>query len=113
MIAQRRVLRESAIEHAAHVVRDSTRAPIDRGEICVSDAQEDIELTPAGEERPHGHHLREHDSDGEEIAAMVQLFADDLLGRHVPELAFELSYVRTSLELRGARDAEIRELHGA
>ncbi len=58
-------------------------------------------------------HLGEHDAEREQIAPRVELAPDDLLGRHVAELAFELPGVRPPLELGGARDAEVGELHRA
>ena len=49
----------------------------------------------------------------EDVAPRVELAPDDLLGRHVPELALELPGVGAALDLRRARDAEVGELHRA
>ena len=62
---------------------------------------------------PQDEHLGQHDAEREDVAPRVELAPDDLLGRHVAELALELSGVGAALDLRGARDAEVGELHGA
>ena len=82
-------------------------------EVGVADAHQDVELLAAAEERPQDEHLGEHDAEREEIAPRVELAPDDLLGRHVPELAFELPGVGAPLDLGRARDAEVGELHRA
>ncbi len=109
----RRIFCESAKQNGAHVVGHATRVAIDRRHVGVANAKEHVELAPTGKKRAHRDHLGEHDAEREEIASCVELASDDLLGRHVPELSFELTDVRAAFELRGARDPEIRELHGA
>ncbi len=48
-----------------------------------------------------------------EIASRVELAADDLLRRHVPQLAFELAGVGAPFDLGRAGDAEVGELDRA
>ena len=101
----------SAVEHLSHVVGDAARVAVDGGEVRVANAEQDVELATAGEERANGDQLGEHDADDEEIASTVQLAAHDLLGRHVPQLALQLTRARAPFELGGAGNAEVRELH--
>jgi hypothetical protein len=110
---ERGIAREGAEEDGAHVVGDAVARAIDDRHVGVADAQQDVELLAAAEERPQDQRLGQHDPDGEQIAALVEIATDDLLGRHVAELALELPGVRPTLDLRGARDAEVGQLHRA
>ena len=111
--AQHRVARERAEEHAANVVGHARRRAVDRRDVRVANPHQDVELFAAAEERPQDEHLGQNDARGEEVAARVELAADDLLRRHVAQLAFELTGVGASLDLRRAGDAEVGELHRA
>ena len=112
-VALRGILRERAEQHRADVVGDAAGVAVDGAHVRVADAEQHVELAPAGEERAHRHHLREDDGEREEIAPRVELAPHDLLGRHVAKLSFELTDVGATLELRGARDAEVRQLDRA
>jgi hypothetical protein len=67
----------------------------------------------AAEEALQARALVEHDAEREEVGARVDLSADDLLGRHVARLSADGADVALVVLDRRARDAEVREAHGA
>ncbi len=62
---------------------------------------------------PQDEHFGQDDACREKITSSVELASDHLLWRHVAELAFELTGVGAPLDLGGAGDAEVGELHRA
>jgi hypothetical protein len=58
-------------------------------------------------------HLIEHDTEGEDVAARVELVAENLLGRHVRGRADASACFGEIAEIRVARDAEVHHLHAA
>ncbi len=101
--AEGRIPRQSPEEHRAHVVGQAPPGAIDGRQVRVTDAQEDVELLPAAEERPQDEHLGKDDPEREDVAAGVEVPPDDLLGRHVAELAFELTRVGPAFDSPAAR----------
>ncbi len=84
---------------------------LEHAQVGLENPRQDVELVSARKQRPAEQHLGEHDADGEQIAARVELAADHLLRRHVAHLAFELSGIRPAVDEARAHDAEVGELH--
>ena len=85
----RRVARERALEHLEEPRGQRGPRLAERVDAAVADRQEHRELAAPGEERLPEEHLGEHDGRREEVGAMVERLAGDLLGREVGELALE------------------------
>ena len=111
----RRVARERALEHLEEARRAASRAP--RG--AASMRQSRMASSTASCPLPAKSGLPRSISVsttavGEEVGAVVERLAGDLLGREVGELALEHRRCRRSASWRGswtARDAEVAELH--
>ena len=58
-----------------------------------------------------GEHLVEHEPEREDVGAMVERLAHDLLGRHVLRRAQQDAGLRLHRRLVQARDAEVHDLH--
>ena len=58
-------------------------------------------------------HLVQHDAEREDVAARVELVAEDLLGGHVRGRADAGAGLGEVAEARVARDAEVHHLHAA
>ena len=67
-------------------------------------------IRAAREERASGEHLGQHDADGEQIAAVVDFPAEDLLRGHVAQLALQLAGHRAPFGEETPGDAEVDEL---
>ncbi len=107
-----RVARERGEHHVVQSVghrREGAR----RGEVSTLDPLDDLCIALALKEAPHGQHLPEHDRQRVHVGAPVDLGAQELLGRHVAELALEASrrVVRDVQSVSRLRDTEVDHLH--
>ena len=119
LIAVARVLRERLAQHVLDAGRDVVVATQLLADLDVADVDQRLEVGLAEEQALQGERLEQDDAQREDVGAPVDLGADDLLGRHVPELALEHAAGRVlaavlvgALEV-GACDAEVHDLHGA
>jgi hypothetical protein len=76
---------------------------------------EDLDRRPSGERTSAGQHLEQHDAEGVDVAAAVELEAARLLGRHVRRRAHHLrpgGQIRVVAGRRGQLgDPEVDDLH--
>mgnify|MGYP000229841170 CR=1 FL=1 len=91
------------------VRRDVAAVLVEPLEPAVAHHQQHVEIGRRREEPAAHEHLGEHDADGEQIAAAVELTAHHLLGRHVPVFALERSGLRLRLALLRVRDTDTAE----
>ena len=114
--ARARVARERALEDLEEPLRQRAARLAQRVDAAVADREEHRELPAAGEERLAEEHLAEHGRRREEVGAVVERLARDLLGREVGELPLEHRARRAERSVGAARrprDAEVAELHAA
>ena len=105
----RRTIASVFAVHSAHDLARTTH-------VAAHDLAVDLPLVGPVEEARPGEHLPEDDRGAEDVGAPIDLAALELLGRHVGQLAFELSlarHLRPSHRLRHAEVDEVREAVGA
>jgi hypothetical protein len=103
------VARQRQVEDLAQRDGDVPAVSVEPIEARIAHHEQHVEVVGRGEQAPPHQHLRQHDADGEQVGAPVDLSAHHLLGRHVAVLTLERAGLGLGLALRLGRagDAEV------
>ena len=109
-IAARRLLLHGVLDDASNLGMYVRIGFVGRDEICLANAQQDIQIRHGPEGTLSGCHEVEEGAGGKEVGARVQLFAGGLFWRHEIELALDDAGSGPLALVHGLGNPEIRQL---
>ncbi len=118
LVAECRVLFQRLAGNGLDLTGNAVAVLAHRLGVAVEDAIRDVGHRVAGERQAPGEHLVEHDAEGEDVGALIDVAAAKLLGRHVVQRADHRSRQRQCRLRRegigggrGLGEPEIEHLH--